>query len=119
MKCTKCGHEHKEDVIKTIEHIALKQNELGHLVSSDIESLANDLDLSERQVKKYISLIKSYGSEDLIKKIKFGESVNSLTKSLSKDKTVLIQAHKLLSKEYEISYSELRALLKDYKVKGV
>lgn len=117
MKCTKCGHNHKEDIEKTVKHIALRQNELGHLVASDIESIANELDLSERQVKKYISLIKKYGADELIKKFRHGESVNSLAKSLSRDKAALIQAHKLISKEYDISYSELRDMLKNHKIK--
>ena len=116
MKCMKCGHEHKEDVKKNIEYIALRQNELGHLVQDDIESIANKLHLSDRQVKKYIALIKKFGAEDLLKKIEFGESVNSLSKSLSREKTVLVQAHKLISKEYNISYSELRDMLKKYKI---
>jgi len=115
MKCHQCGHEHKEDVKNNIKHIALRQNELGHLVSNDIEQISNELQLSDRQVKKYISLINKFGAEDLLKKIEFGESVNSLSKSLSKDKTVLIQAHKMLSKEYDLSYSDLREMLKNQK----
>lgn len=115
MKCTKCGYEHKDDVQANVKHIAFKINELGHLVSDDIELISKELQLSDRQVKKYISLINNYGEEDLLKKISLGQSINSLTNTLSKKKTVLIQVHKLLQKEYDINYSDLRELLKNYK----
>ena len=114
MKCIKCGHDHKENIKKNIEYISSKRNEIGYLVKDDIDSIASELHLSDRQVKKYLALIKKYGADELIRRVQFGESVNSLSKTLSREQTVLLKAHKLISKEYNIGYSELRDLLKSY-----
>lgn len=85
------------------------------LTTEDIKDLSNKLEKSERQVRKYITIIKKHGFGKVIESIKQGESINSLYKSVMGHKTEIARATKLLQREYDITVNELRALLKSYR----
>ena len=85
------------------------------LTTEDIKDLANKLGKSERQVRKYITIIKKHGFSKVIESIKQGKSINSLYKSVMGHKTEIVRATKLLQREYDITVNELRAFLKPYR----
>ena len=106
----------KENIIENIQVVYGTLQKYGEqLTTEDIKDLANKLGKSERQIRKYITIIKKHGFSKVIESIKQGKSINSLYKSVMGHKTEIVRATKLLQREYDITVNELRAFLKPYR----
>ena len=119
MKCNNCGYEFTNNLVKNIEIIADKVNELGEDFSSiDIAILGDELELSDRQVRKYMKIIENIGQQEFIERVKNGESINSLEGECKKKKSSLYKAYKSIKQDYDIDFIEFRNLMKQYKKGG-
>lgn len=108
--------KNKEIIIENIRVVYGTLQKHGELLTTeDIKDLSNKLEKSERQVRKYITIIKKHGFGKVIESIRQGESINSLYKSAMGHKTEIVRATKLLQREYDITVNELRAFLKPYR----
>ena len=108
----------KENIIENIQVVYGTLQKYGEqLTTEDIKDLANKLGKSERQVRKYITIIKKHGFSKVIESIKQGKSINSLYKSVMGHKTEIVRATKLLQREYDITerINELTEHLKVHK----
>lgn len=120
MKCKNCGNELTQALLDNISTISDRVIELGDTMGVvDIAILSDELEISDRQVRKYVKIVESIGQAEFLERVKNGESINSLLETTNKrKKSSIYKGYKAIANEYEIDFIEFRELLKKYKKGG-